>query len=404
MQPSPNGPSSEGALTQGTGYINIEMLIKGVETAPYVDTFQTSQVSWAVEYREITPSVGDWKPATDIEGNVLSWNNLLTGSTAPETNPQQSGKRLDGDVPTAGGGIFSTSTHSSAQDAPAAQSETEQIYGAGYNEQPLGNPPYTNDNPANFVQYRAQQPNGGSSNRTPEIYLGRWVAVGKSPIYGDITAPPCFGEYRVIIQNIGGECDTCQSQIVGTLPGQNPNPYSLARQSAGVMNIGDFYYDLKPLDSPRSYAYIVDTTVRVTQASALDVDMNQNTNPNIVTMYAEEGVNRYVSQFYADPGLTELVTSTSPTYQWSSSSVGYISYTAAASTDANSNVPYSVLQPTPATQPLEERVGPVLAAENSAVKGGDDESEQWQRLWACQITPTTGLKIPKSSVGRSTQS
>ena len=405
MQTSPAGPSSEGALTQGTGYINIEMLIKGVETGPYENTFQTSQVSWAVEYREITPSVGDWKPATDIEGNVLSWNNLLTGSTTPETNPQQSGKRLDGDVPTAGGGRFSTSTHSSAHSTPNSQSETEQIYGAGYDEQPLGDPPYTNDNPANFVQYRAQFKKSVSSPSTPEIYLGRWVVVGKSHIYGDITAPPCFGEYRVIIQNIGGECDTCQSQIVGTLPGQiSPNPYSLARQLAGNMKVGDFYYDLKPPDSPRSYAYIVDTTVRGTQAIALNVDMNQNTNPNIVTMYAEEGVNRYVSQFYADAGLTELVTSTSPTYQWSSGSVGFVSYTAAASTDANSNVPYSVLQPTPPGQSLDKRIGPALAAENSAVKGGDDESEQWQRLWACEITPTTGLKIPKSSVGRSTQS
>lgn len=393
----PFDPNLEGALTQGTGYINIEMLIKGVETSTG-STFQTSQVSWAVEYREIIPSVGAWKPATDIEGNILSWNKDLTGTT--ETNPQQSGRRLDGDVPTGSSAIFSTATHSSAHSAPTVQSETEQIYGAGYDQQPEGStPPYTNDNPANFVQYRAQFKKTPQSNSTPEIYLGRWVAVGESPIYGNTIAPPCFGEYRVIIQNIGGECDTCQSQIVGTAPGQGANPYSLAKQLAGKMNIGDFYYDLKPLNSPRSYAYIVDTTIQATQEEALDNPMN-----NIVTMYAEEGVNRYVSQFYADAGLTELVTSTSPTYQWSSGSVGFVSYTAAASTDANSNVPYSVLQPTPPGQSLDKRIGPALAAENSAVKGGDDESEQWQRLWACQITPTTGLKIPKSSVGRSTQS
>ena len=393
-------PIFEGPLTQGTGYINIEMLIQGVATSPYgFIVFQSSEISWAVEYREVDASgnVGDWKAATDIEGNILSWNNLLTGSTTPETNPQQSGRRLDGNVPTSGGGIFSSSTHSSAWNAPDGDDQTEQIYGAAYLTTIDGNT--RKDTPANFVQYRAQQKQSESSSRRPEIYLGRWVAVGKSPIYGDIIAPPCFGEYRIVIQNIGGECDTCQSQIVGTLSGQDPNPYSLGSpqpQIAGVMNVGDFYYDLKPLDSPRSYAYEVDTTIYNTPGDALDNSMSSN----VVTMYAEEGVNRYVSQFYANTGLTELVTSTSPTHQWSSVNVGYISYTAAAeTTDGNSNVPYSAYT-VPANQPLVERVGPVLAAENAAVEGANSQSEQWQRLWACKITPTTGRKTEKSSVGR----
>ncbi len=393
VQPGTNA-SSEGALTQGTGYINIEMLIKGVETGPYGNTFQTSQVSWAVEYREITPSVGPWKPATDIEGNILSWNNDLTGST--ETNPQQSGRRLDKDVPSGSLSPFSTSTHSSAHNPPAGQPETRQIYGAAYPTIIDGSG--NNDTPANFVQYRAQFKSSGTANSTPEIYLGRWVVVGESPIYGNTIAPACFGEYRVIIQNIGGECDTCQSKIVGTLPGQNTNPYSLSLpasqpQIAGVMNVGDFYYDLKPLNSPRSYAYIVDTTIYVDQPTALNNPMD-----NVVTMYAEEGVNRYVSQFYTDPGLTQLVTNAT-TPGWSSASVGFISYTAAAGTDGNSNVPYSAYT-APINQPLTETVGPALAAENASVENGGSQSEQWQRLWACQITPTTGRKTPKSSVGR----
>ena len=182
--------------------------------------------------------------------------------------------------------------------------------------------------------------------------------------------------------------------MVGIPAGQPTNANSLSGNIAGVMNMGDFYYDLKPLNSPRSYAYTVDTTI-TTKDGALDNPMN-----NVVTMYAEEGVNRYVSQFYTDPGLTQVVTNAT-TPGWSSASVGYISYTAAESTDASSNVPYSAY-PVPANQLLTERVGPVLAAENAAVDDGGPESGQWQRLWACEITPTTGRKSPQTSVGRTT--
>ena len=390
----PNEDDNEGPLTQGTGYIDIEMLIQGIETSPFMDGFQTSEISWAIEYRKIIGGfVQDWEAATDIEGNVLSWNNLLDATTTtPVTNPQQSGARLDGDVPSGGFAIYSTSTHSSAHNPPGGSEDTRQIYGAAYPTTLVG-APSLNDSPANFVQYRAQQKASASSNRTPEMYLGRWVAVGESPIYG---TTPCFGEYRIVIQNIGGQCDTCQSKIVGSQGSQASNPNSLSGNIAGNLRIGDFYYDLKPPQAPRSYAYVVDTTIQADQATALDNPMN-----NVVPMYAEEGVNRYVSQFYTDPGLTQLVTNAT-TPGWSDASVGYVSYTAAESTDsANSNVPYSAYT-VPANQPLDERVGPVLAAENAAVEGGNSQSEQWQRLWACEITPTTGRKTERSSVGRTT--
>jgi len=388
----PNGDLNEGPLTQGTGYINVEMLIQGIDSS-FGTNFQTSEISWAIEYRKVIGGfVQDWEAATDIEGNVLSWNNLLdTTNTTPITNPQQSGARLDGQVPSGSLAIYSTSTHSSAHTPPAGEEDTDQIYGAAYPTSLTG-APSLNDTPANFVQYRAQQKQQASSNRTPEMYLGRWVAVGESPIYG---TTPCFGEYRIVIQNIGGQCDTCQSKMVGIPASQPTNTNSLSGNIAGVMNMGDFYYDLKPLNSPRSYAYTVDTTIQATQDDALDNPMN-----NVVTMYAEEGINRYVSQFYTDPGLTQLVTNAT-TPGWSSASVGYISYTAAESTDASSNVPYSAYS-VPANQPLTERVGPVLAAENAGVDNGGSQSGQWQRLWACQITPTTGRKSPRTSVGRTT--
>lgn len=388
----PNGDLNEGPLTQGTGYINVEMLIQGIDSS-FGTNFQTSEISWAIEYRKVIGGVvQDWEAATDIEGNVLSWNNLLDATnTTPITNPQQSGARLDGQVPSGSLAIYSTSTHSSAHTPPAGEQDTDQIYGAAYPTS-LAGAPSLNDTPANFVQYRAQQKQQASSNRTPEMYLGRWVAVGESPIYG---TTPCFGEYRIVIQNIGGQCDTCQSKMVGIPATQPTNANSLSGNIAGVMNMGDFYYDLKPLNSPRSYAYTVDTTIQATPEEALDNPMN-----NVVTMYAEEGINRYVSQFYTDPGLTQLVTNAT-TPGWSSASVGYISYTAAESTDASSNVPYSAYS-VPANQPLTERVGPVLAAENAGVDNGGSQSGQWQRLWACEITPTTGRKTVQSSVGRTT--
>ena len=83
VQPTGDTPSPfEGALTQGTGYINIEMYLQGLSSSANND-YQTSQVSWAVEYREVIGGVVQpWKPATDIEGNVLSWNSALTGNNS----------------------------------------------------------------------------------------------------------------------------------------------------------------------------------------------------------------------------------------------------------------------------------------------------------------------------------
>jgi len=380
VQPTGNTPSPfEGALTQGTGYINIEMYLQGLSNSVSND-YQTSEISWAVEYREITPSVGDWKPATDIEGNVLSWNTGLTGAITPVTNPQQSGLRVDGEgsgTQPGGSGGFSLSRHKAENSQ--STSNTRQKYGAAVSDTISGDP---NDPRANSVQYQAEKQYG--SNTVPEIYLGRWVAVGESFVYG---VASCLGEYRVIIQNIGGECTTCQSEIAN-------NSESVSQYSeAGVINIGDFYYDLRPVNSSRAFGYEVDINVFADTAQG-KADALDNNFSSATILYAEEGVNRYVSQFYSDPGLT------TPFTGWNGSGDGYISYRATETSTADYNVPYSINVPDPAPD-LNDAITPALAAENSASEGGVPATSQNKRLWACRINTTNGLKYAATSVGKS---
>ena len=395
---------SEGALTQGTGYINIEMILAGLGTGDQQHVFQTSQVSWAVEYREVVGGVitSGWKAATDIEGNILSWNSSLAGST--QINPQQSGLKIDG---TGGGALSpaqtSNATHNAARASDAGAGDQRQNYGAGSNEN-TGTIGQINDNPANTVQYRAQRSSNSQSQTT--ALIGKWAVVGESPIY---QTTPCFGEYRVIIQNIGGECDTCQSKIVGDNPNFQNQDENDGRtsQDAGVINMGDFYYDLKPLNAPRGYGYYVDLNTYDNNAQgledALDNDMFDPLKAGVEILYAEEGVNRYVSQFYVDAGLTQIVTNaTTPAWDnGTSSAPRYVSYTAVETGDSNYNVPYSVNVPDINNPPPpEDARTPNLAAENAATYDGDSGSEQYKRLWACKIDTSTGRKEAKSSVGR----
>jgi len=84
-------------------------------------------------------------------------------------------------------------------------------------------------------------------------------------------------------------------------------------------------------------------------------------------LYAEEGVNRYVSQFYVDAGLTQVVTNaTNPAWDnGTSSAPRYVSYTAVETGSSNYNVPYSINVPDINNPPPpEDAQTPNLAAEN----------------------------------------
>ena len=379
VQPTGDTPSPfEGALTQGTGYINIEMYLQGLSSSADND-YQTSQVSWAVEYREVIGGVVQpWKAATDIEGNILSWNNALTGST--QVNPQQSGKKVNGEGSGPQPGGISTATHSA--DNSQSTFNTRQKYGAA-NFQSTG--VTINDPQANSVMYKAKKQY--SSGATPEIYVGKWVAVGNSPVYAE---PACFGEYRIIIQNIGGQCPDCQSMISGNT--ERVSNYA----DAGFINIGDFYYDLRPAGSSRAFAYEVDINVFADTPTGLQDALNNEMNSTI-RLFAEEGVNRYVSQFYIDSGLTTPYTS------WTGVSPnGYISYRPWEVGTPDYNVPYSINVPDLSNPPnLEDAITPTLACETSASEGGLSSTDQNKRLWACRINTTTGLKHKGTSVGKS---
>lgn len=373
IKPGSSSGFSEGALTAGTGFINIEANLQGL-VANLPNQYQTSEISWAVEYRPIGGLTTDWTAATDIEGNILSWNQDLLGTK--QLNPQHSGKPLDGIGTPAS--QKSLAVHVATHPVATPSITTDQVYGSADNTFVLSDNP-----PANFFQINSESQQTPQTN-IPENIIGKWVAVGNSAVYG---IPACFGEYRIIIQNIGGECPTCQSEISSNIYSKGSRDGS--PEQAGTINIGDFYYDLRPVNSSRAFAYLVDTTIYATQAEALDNNMS-----NAVVLYAEEGVNRYVSRFYSDTGLTQLVTDVSTLHSWSSAITGFISYTAAELSGPDFSTPYNAGDSSVVNQ------NNVFAAENASFNNAAPNTNQNLRTWACQMVPTTGLKTAATSVGR----
>jgi len=403
------GGNNDGPLTQGTGYINIEMIIAGISsdaTGATGATFQKSEISWAVEYREIDAqgNLGQWKPANDIEGNVLSWNGALNDDdNDPQPNPQQSGLSLEGeraDDP------FSSSIHSAENGDLASSRPQRFIYGVA---EDVGS--ITGDDtsiPINFIRYEAEQLSALGGNFVPQSAISRWIAVGNSPIYN---TSPCFGEYRVIIQNIGGQSEYCQSELVeytlapngGILQPRNPNSLGGNNaQEAGIINFGDFYYDLRPADSPRAFGYIVHTDVfdsgtsAQNKAEALDANIDTPTeNLNTKILYAEEGVHRYVSQFYEDFNLITPYTG----WTGGTGNDGWVAYEAVEEGNINYNMPYSINNTVNGQDADSETTDPGLTL-NMAAENADYGQAANTRRWACQVDVTTGIKIPTTSVGK----
>jgi hypothetical protein len=399
------GGNNDGPLTQGTGYINIEMIIAGITNdAPGATggIFQKSEISWAVEYREIDAQgfLGQWKPANDIEGNVLSWNGALNDDdNDPQPNPQQSGLSLEGER---ANNPFSSSIHSAENALFGNQRQQTRLYGVAEN---VGSIDADDTSiPINFIRYEAEQ-QATVGPQVPQSAISRWIAVGNSPIYN---TSPCFGEYRVIIQNIGGQSEYCQSELVEfTLPPnggplQPRNYNSLSGDEAGIINFGDFYYDLRPAGSPRAFGYIVHTqffddgTSTQNKAAALNANIDtpgENTYTKL--LYAEEGVLRYVSQFYEDFDMTIPYTG----WTYGSGNDGWVAYEAVEESDIDYNAPYSINNEENGQDADSGATDPGLtsnmASENAAYGQGANT-----RRWACQVDPITGIKIPTTSVGR----
>lgn len=375
QQPSGAIPGAdEGPLTRGTGYIGVLLDLDGFQNdAINFDNFTSCNFSWAVEYRENSSS--DWKAATDIEGNILSWNTQLTGSTQPD--PQQSGAPLDKDA------IGQTNQPVSwSQPGPTVTYIQDQVYGAPDNNVPIStiDPP----NPNTYQLVSRNRANGSTS--ASNTLLAKWVAVGNSPTYG-IT--PCFGEYRIIIQTIGGQDDNFEDTCVGCF---GISPAGGTQGEIGNIVIGDFFYDLGP---ERAFSYLVDTkTFPVTapgKSDALDNEFG-TVGSRYKVLYALEPIHRYVSTFYTDPSLSV------PFVSWDTSvggSNGYVSYRSTDSIIASgSTPPYNAGSTSDVNQPN------AFAAEGAGSPGAGPSTDQSERVWACRMNTTTGTKLIGTSIGK----
>ena len=356
-------PSSDvtlaSGLTKGTAYISLQPFINAVvpsQASPIV-LDNHFDASWAIEYRP-TPT-SNWELAKDIEGNILSFNTIVD-ATAP-TNPVISNKDSVGAT------------------IPVSNSITQQtdiIYGASgggaaaYNNWFRTSAENTNTNGGSF---------GGPSRRADH---GKWAVVGKSP-YSSETSK--FGEYRVIIQRLGGSADNTQSCAtpMGTGSDNGQNNYNT---SGAYIKTGDFYYDL---GDEISFGYEINTSLFSSRFNA-----KENTIFN-KTVYAREGIHRYVTKFYEDASLQTPYTGYS-----GGTNDDYLSYIAVLSSGTDSNgIPY--------TTPYSEygsTKGLALAAEGASYKGSlgyDWEgADQNLRVWTCEMNKTTGLKVKASAQPR----
>jgi len=380
QQPTGSG-TFEGPLTQGTGYIKFEIDLSGFRTSGF-NQWTSCGFSWAVEYRP--NSASNWRAATDIEGNVLSWNSSLTGSTT--TNPQQSGTDLNGNI--SGSGALSWS-----QPQNSSLYINDQIYGAPSNNVPSGTPFIPGANPNSYLAV-ARNRSSGSTNPS-ETKLAKWVAVGDSPAYGS-AAPACFGEYRVIIQTIGGQTTSFDASCIGCFKDpSDPNQTgsgTFSFQPASI-SIGDFFYDLGP---QRAFAYLVDTQFFPNTTTGKNNALN-NTFGTIGTrykvLYALEPIHRYVSTFYSDVALT------TPFLAWNTSGAtnpGYVSY---RSFDGVSGVAGST-PPLNAGVTSATNIPNAHSAEGAGSPNAIPSTLQDKRVWACLMQAATGTKVMGTSIGR----
>ena len=352
------------ALTKGTAYISLQTFINAVvpSQANPIVLDNHFDASWAIEYRP-TPT-SNWELAKDIEGNVLSFNTIVDNS-AP-TNPVISNKDgLEATIPVSNPG---------GSPNPITQ-QTDIIYGASggaaaYNNWFRTSAENTNTSGGSF---------GGPSRRSDH---GKWAAVGKSP-YSSETSK--FGEYRVIIQRLGGSGDNTQSCAapIGTNSDNGQNNYNT---SGAYIKTGDFYYDL---GDEISFGYEINTSLFSNRFAA-----KENLTFNKI-VYAREGIHRYVTKFYEDASLQTPYTGYS-----GGTNDRYLSYIAKLSSGTDSNgIPY--------TTPYSDygtTKGLALAAEGASYNGGSgydwEGADQNLRVWTCDMDKTTGLKVKGSAQPR----
>ena len=334
------GGGTVGALTQGTGYIWLDCELPGFYGT--LGQYNSCDLSMAIEFRP-TPT-SNWEAAYDIEGQYLSFNSLVSNNV---TNPWQS------DTTVVGQSANNSFSNDYDQQGGCV---TPFIGGVG--------------SPSNNHNRVVSQNKTSSSGPSGFARISKLIAVGNSPTYG---IPGAFGEYRVIIQSIGGNCFSCQG-----CGSSGPQSVKAGNNFIGEITFGDFFYSLGP---QRAFAYRLNQTLTVGPGGAL------TTTSHPVQVYAREPVHRYVSTFFTDPTLTTPYTS-----YITSTGATYVSYIAAPTAGAGYTTPLNAGTSTSSNMTFAK------AAEGAATNNASPSTTQNLRVWAKNVNPATGTFIAGTAV------
>ena len=251
---SVSGPSGGYGLSNGTGYIKLTFELPGSVGAYsyFYDIIRTS----TIEYR--ADSSSSWQAAKDIEGNNLSLNTSIGGTTNP---------------------IFSDNRFYEALPSGGTSANIE--FGA-----------LTLVNPNNNQTKGRVQTWSNSGGNLNTLVVTVWAVVGDSPIYNLGTG---YGEYRLISGNLQGGGQFSNGGGAVYCSGANANVYNGVEYE---LEIGDFYYGF---GNNRAFSYKINTSSYGSHSQA----QSQSVSSINTQVYAREPLPRYVTQFYTDAALTQ---------------------------------------------------------------------------------------------------
>jgi hypothetical protein len=348
--PSGANTGLAGPLTKGTAYISLQGAMQAFKPSYISNINNHNDISWVIEYR---PTASDqWEAAVDIEGNVLSFNNEVSNSI---NSPQ----------------ISNNTATKATYPISSSNIKTNIQFGSSDGDVP-GN------SYANWFRTSAWN-RSGSSYTFGNGKHGKWAVVGKSP-YG--TSYDKFGEYRVVIQRIGGKQADCQS-CEAPISSGNTSQINYAGATA-ILDTGDFYYDLG--DKP-AFGYRIKDTLFENNNNGI-IDAKNNTSYDR-TVFAREGIHRYVTKFYTD---ATLQTEFTGYIDNGDSNKTILSYAAVSSAGADvSGTPYT----TPYSNGPSVTQGLALAAEGANFGASTNYSAlgQENRNWICEIDINTNTKV-----------